>query len=152
MERTAVGIREILIENIDDILKLILQKPPMVMIDKLISSDEKSTTTSLLINESNIFCNEGFFTEPGLIENMAQTAAVRVGYIAANLNKKIPVGFIGAIKDLSINFLPIIGSEIITKIIVEHEVLNATLISAKVESNGKTAAECEMKIFLKNIN
>ena len=62
------------------LLKLIPQRHPMVMIDKLFFSDAEKCITGLHINEENIFCNNGFFCEPGLIENMAQTAAVHAGY------------------------------------------------------------------------
>ena len=51
------------------------QKPPMVMVDKLIFAEEKKVVTSFLIRRDNIFCSDGVFTEAGLIENMAQTAA-----------------------------------------------------------------------------
>ncbi len=131
------------------ILTLIPQKPPMVMIDKLIYCDEKVTRTGLFIKESNIFCENGVFSEPGIIENIAQTAAIQVGYLYKEDYSEIPVGYIGAIKNLKIYFLPKVNTEIITEITIEREIFDFTLISGKVKCFGKIAAECEMKIYLK---
>jgi hypothetical protein len=61
-------------------LALIPQKPPFVMIDALLFSDEKRTVSSFKIPEKNIFVKEGLFLEPGLVENIAQTAAARAGH------------------------------------------------------------------------
>lgn len=145
-----MGIYQVLIDDLDSILKLIPQRPPMVMVDKLVQSDEKQTSTKLLIKESNIFCNDGVLTEPGLIENVAQTGAVRIGYIASQKNIKPPIGFIGAISNLNIYFLPAVNSELESTVFIEYEIYNALIIKAKIENEGKLAFECEMKIFLQN--
>ena len=52
------------------------------MVDGLVAHDEVSTTSRLELNEQNIFCKNGYFHETGLIENIAQTAALRAGYTA----------------------------------------------------------------------
>ncbi len=108
----------------------------------------------MLITEQNIFCADGFFREPGLIENMAQTAAVHAGYNSSTQAKEgdykgVPIGFIGAIKDLKIHFLPAVNSEITTEIKITHRIFDATVVNAFVSSNGQTVAECELKIFIK---
>ena len=132
-----------------NILDLIPQRPPMVMVDNLISCNENITITKLLIRKENIFCSNGFFTEPGLIENIAQSAAARVGYFN-KLNDTEPlIGFIGAIKELNIFFLPKELTEINTEITIESEILGFTLIHGKIFSDNKIVASCEMRIFIK---
>lgn len=135
-----------------EIYKFLPQRPPMVMIDTLISCKDKTTITSLEILPENIFVKAGLLAEPGIIENIAQTAAAGVGYLFKNssFENEVPIGVIGAIKDLKIYFLPKIGMEITTEVFVEHEVLNASVITGKVYSDNKIVAECEMKIFLSN--
>jgi len=133
----------------DRLLQLLPHRHPMVMIDKLIVSDEKSTITSLTISDDNVFCHEGVFTEPGLVENIAQTAAIRAGYSFEQEGKGTPMGYIGAVKHLNIHFLPLVNEEISTEICVENEVFAVSLIRGKVMCQGKLAAECEMKIVLK---
>jgi predicted hotdog family 3-hydroxylacyl-ACP dehydratase len=132
-----------------DILDLIPQRPPMVMVGEHISYDDNNTVTSFFIEKDNIFCKEGFFTEPGLIENIAQSCAVRIGYFNKINEKEILIGFIGAIKDLNIYFLPPAETKITTEIHIESEILGFTLIRGKVTSKGKVCAECEMRILIK---
>ena len=89
--------------NTEQVVSLIPQKAPFVMIDELISSDETSSTSGLTITEDNIFSQDGEFIEPGLLENIAQTGAIRAGYMFSKLKEEDdslepPVGYIGAIK------------------------------------------------------
>lgn len=133
---------------------LIPQKPPIVMVDKLWYNDEVKTITGFFITENNIFCSEGIFREPGIIENIAQSAALRAGYMFSlmdNKGKKVnpPIGYIGAIKKLTISKLPKSGTELITEIIIGQEIFDVTLITGITTQNGEPIAECEMKIFLK---
>ena len=58
----------------ENIVDLIPQKPPMVMVGQLISHDNVSTISAFSLNKENIFCEKGFLSEAGIIENMAQTA------------------------------------------------------------------------------
>lgn len=132
----------------DEFLKLIPQKMPFVMAGCLYSCDEKSIRTGFTPSEKNIFADNGCFTEPGLIENMAQSAAAGTGYYYLSQNKPVPVGFIGAIKDFKLLEFPKINTPLVTEIDIVAEVMNATVIKAKVNCNGKEIAHCEMKIFL----
>lgn len=132
-----------------NILELIPQRPPVVMIDELLYSDDKKSFTHLFICEDNIFCNNGYFTEPGLLENMAQTAAAWLGVMNKSKNKEIQIGYIGAIRDLIINFLPEVNTEIFTEVVLENEVLGCRAVRGTVKSSDKIAVTCEMRIFLK---
>jgi hypothetical protein len=133
----------------EDILKLIPQRPPIVMVDKLISAADKKTVSGFTIKADNIFVENNIFREPGIIENVAQSAALGVGYVCSIKNEKVPIGFIGAIKNLRILNLPKVGDEITTEIQVDYEVFEATLITGKVFCGEELLAQCEMKIFLK---
>lgn len=134
----------------DEILKIIPQKPPMVMVDKLLLFESKRSISGLRIKDSNIFVKNGFFQEAGLTENIAQTAALHTGYLCMKENKPVPIGFIGAIKNLVIHSLPKTGSEINTEINLQYEVFDFTLITGIIKCKDKVIAECEMKIFLKH--
>jgi hypothetical protein len=124
------------------------------MVDTLWYNDDSKTVSGFTVPPDNIFCENGFFTEPGLIENIAQTAALRVGYIVSQMRAngedvKPPVGFIGAIKKLSIHKLPLAGTELMTEVNIENVVFDVTIIKGHIRQDGQTLAECEMKIFLK---
>jgi predicted hotdog family 3-hydroxylacyl-ACP dehydratase len=132
------------------ILDLIPQKPPMVMVDKLFECDELKAVTGLTVSADNILVKHGYFTESGLIENMAQSSALMTGWLAMNkrgCEQKIKAGVIGGIKDFQLYFLPEVSSEIITEINVLHLIANATIVNGKVMVNDTISAECELKIF-----
>jgi predicted hotdog family 3-hydroxylacyl-ACP dehydratase len=131
-----------------NITSLIPQRPPFVMIDRLIWNDEKKTRTAFVIEKDNIFLENGWFTEPGLVENIAQTAAARAGYMASLDNLPVRVGYIGALKNLIIYSLPIVDEELETEITLQHQIFDVSLVSGKVTCNRQVIAECEMKIFI----
>lgn len=133
----------------EDILPLIPQRPPFVMIGKLLSSGDNSTRTSFQITDENIFVEKGLFREAGLMENIAQTAAARAGYIARMNNLPVQVGYIGAVKNLEIASLPKTGDELITEITIKDQVFDVTIITGKVWSGETMVAQCEMKIFIR---
>lgn len=128
--------------------KLLPQGNPMIMVDQLISNDEHVTISSLTIKEDNIFCDNSLFSEPGIIENIAQTAALRSGYIAYLNNDLAPVGFIGSVKRMKIYELPGVGERINTKVVIESEMLGALVVSGEVCLGDKVIAHGTMNIFL----
>lgn len=131
-----------------DILTLIPQRRPFVMIDRLLSFDEIESSTDFVIKEDNIFCKDGLFLETGIMENIAQTCAARIGYININNNESVKIGVIGSIKDLIITKLPKVGTTLVTKVKVLSEVFAITLVEAEVYDNDEPIAKCEMKISL----
>ncbi len=135
----------------ENVLHYIPQRHPMVMVDKLIDCEitTQTATTGFYIPEDSIFEENGFFKEPGLIENIAQSCALQAGYTYRSKNEKVPLGFIGAIKNLKIYLFPKTGSELRTEIQIVNEIFDVTLVNGKIFSEGNLAAECEMKIFLK---
>ena len=134
--------------TIDNIETLIPQRQPFVMIDKLLSFSETTTTTGFSIKADNIFVEDGLFKEPGLVENIAQTAAARAGYVSQTENKPVLVGYIGAVNNLQVFLLPKTGDELITEITIDNQIFDVTLISGKITCNGQPVAQCKMKIFI----
>ena len=120
----------------------------IVMVSRLVEHNENLTVSSLVLSEKNFFCQDGFFHEPGLLENMAQTAALRSGYEAFLKNEKPKIGFIGSLKNISIHELPKDFDELTTKVTVLNELLQAMIIKAEVFVKEKLMAEGEMTIFL----
>lgn len=130
------------------ILAYIPQRPPFVMIDKIIMADEKNSVTSFEIRDGHLFVENGYFNEAGLVENMAQTAAAGTGYHSQQDGKTPPIGYIGALKGLNIFELPKVGDTITTKITFIMQVMNAHIVQAVVIKDQKEIANCELKIFL----
>jgi 3-hydroxyacyl-[acyl-carrier-protein] dehydratase len=134
----------------NDIFKFIPQRPPIVMVDSLFSVSDKKTISGLTIHKSNIFIENDCFNESGLLENIAQTAAAGVGYQQVTNGQPVNLGYIAAIKSLSINTLPKVASVLQTTIEIINEVLDITIVNAKVRCNDEIVAECEMRIFIKS--
>lgn len=131
-----------------EVLNMIPQKPPMAMIDTIIEVSKQHAITRLTIIEDNVFCEDGFFQAAGLSENIAQTAAAQVGYLSYLSGEEPPVGFIGALKNLTIEQLPRIGDQLVTEIEIEHEIMNFTLINGISKVGDTVMAKCQMKIFI----
>jgi predicted hotdog family 3-hydroxylacyl-ACP dehydratase len=130
-----------------NISELIPQRPPMIMIDKLIEADDRSAKGQLFVTESNLFVSNGHLRESGLIEFIAQTAAAFTGYKNTSVNGKITEGYIGAIKNLVINALPPVNVEIQSEITIENEIVGYTIVIGKAFYKSKVIAVCEMRIL-----
>ena len=132
-----------------DILKLIPQQPPFVMVDKLLYCDPKITKTTLTVREDNIFFDKGVLTEAGLIENIAQTCAARTGNIGKEKGDNgVKIGFIGTIRNLEIIRLPKVGETLVTQVNIIEEVFQISLASATVSVGDEIITSCEMKISM----
>lgn len=130
-----------------DIHELLPQQEPFVMVGRLCHFDMDKTVTKTKISDSNIFVENGVFTTPGIIENIAQSCAARIGYVNKYILKKcVQIGFIGAVRNMNLYRCPKAGEEIETTIITIEEIFGMTLVSATVRAGDEIIAESEMKI------
>lgn len=132
----------------NDITKLIPQRKPMIMVDKLLLFDKEKLVTIFLVTDDNIFVVDGFLQEVALIENIAQTAAAGTGYYAVSNNEKPKKGFIGAVKNFEVYSLPQVGDVLETSLVITAEVLNASVVDGEIVCNGVVVAKAQLKIFL----
>ena len=133
-----------------DIHEVLPQQEPFVMISRIAQLDAVTTTCELDILPDNIFVEDGCLSASGLIENIAQTCAARIGYINKfMLKKSVQIGFIGAIRQLEVSGLPKVGQQISTIVEVKEEVFGMTLASAKVLQGDYLLASTEMKIAVR---
>ncbi len=133
-----------------DVHELLPQQEPFVMIGTLVKFDMTRTVTELTIPADNLFVDNGYFSASGLIENIAQTCAARIGYVNKYiLLKGIQLGFIGAIRNLQVNELPKVGDTITTTVDVLEEVFGMTLANAVVTCGDKVLVTSEMKIAVR---
>jgi predicted hotdog family 3-hydroxylacyl-ACP dehydratase len=136
-----------------NIEELIPQRVPFIMVDALTHFDEVMTQTRLLVKEENIFVENSRLTASGIIENIAQTCAARMGYVNKYLHSEgIKIGFIGSVKNLVIEEFPNAGEELMTTIEVVSEVFSITLVNAKTVASGRLIASCEMKISITDMD
>ena len=118
------------------------------MVDSLLETSEGKTVSGLTVQPGNLFVENGFFKEPGLIENIAQTAALKAGYEASVNKKPAPVGFIGSVKRMKIYNLPKTGQTLTTTLTVLTQMANISVVKGEITVEGTLLAEGEMNIFL----
>ena len=135
-----------------DILDLIPQRPPFLLIDRLVDFGERHTVTRFTVRENHLFCEQGELQAAGLIENIAQTCAARMGYINLINAERVKLGFIGAIRDLEIRRQPRCGETLLTTIGNPQEVFRMMLVEAEVRSGDEILATAQMKIALSEID
>ena len=131
-----------------DILELLPQRRPFVMIDSLLYCDMAVTRASLEVREDNIFNDGGHLSTAGICENIAQTCAARLGYLSLSSGQPVRLGFIGAISNMQVLRTPRTGEVLVTEINVLQEVFNITLVHAVVRSGDEIIAETDLKIAL----
>ena len=127
---------------------LIPQREPIVMVDTFFEGSDMHAITGLTVRPDHLFVLEGKFTEPGLIEHIAQSASAMAGYTAYRKQQQAPVGYIGEIKKLCISRCPSTAEVLQTTIRVLSEVMSISLVSAETKSGEETIASCQMKIFI----
>jgi len=132
----------------DFVEKLLPQKFPFVMVDKMYDYTETSLVSGFTIQKESVFFNNGNFVESGLIEHMAQSVALHTGYEFFLKNKPAPIGYIGSIKNIEILKLPKLGDEIQTSVTILQEFAGITLVDAVIKLNNIEIASGQMKTVL----
>ncbi len=134
-----------------DIHQLLPQQEPFVMIDTLVAFDRVTTVTELEVRAGNIFVDRGHLSAEGLMENIAQTCAARIGYVNKYILKKgVQIGFIGALRSVDVVSLPAVGDTITTRVEVIEEVFGMTWATATVTCRDNVIVHGDMKIAIKD--
>ena len=132
----------------NSITEYIPQRPPMVMIDELIQANDASGSTSFTILPENIFADGDAFSEPGMLENIAQTAAAMVGYQCKINKTPVPLGFIAAVKNWKLLGIPRVNSSIETTIKVVNSVMDVSIVEGTITQGNQLLCSCEMRILI----
>lgn len=127
-------------------LPYIPQRPPFVMVDNLLSCDDVVVRTNFSIAADNLFVQDGKFTEAGLMENIAQTCAARIGWL--NQDKHVRIGVIGSISNFEASRLPKVGETLETSVTIESAVFDAIIVHAESSTAQGPVAQCDMKVFV----
>lgn len=132
----------------DFVEKLLPQKFPFVMVDKMYDYTETTLISGFTIQKESLFFQEGKLVESGLIEHIAQSIALHTGYQYFLKNELAPTGYIGAIKEVEIQQLPKLGDEIQTTVSILQEFAGITLVDVVTKLNGIVIAVGQMKTVL----
>lgn len=134
-----------------DVLQLLPQRPPFIMIDHLTHFDRIFTSTCFTVRPDSVFVEDGILNPCALVENIAQTCAARMGYVNLVNSDNVKLGFIGSVKHLVVARDVKVGETLLTTIEVVQEVLQLTLVNATIKIDGEVVVEAEMKIAQSDI-
>lgn len=133
-----------------DVHDILPQREPFVMVGRILHFEMATSVSEMTVREDNLFVEDGFFSPCGIIENIAQTCASRIGiYNKYVLGNDVQIGYIGAIRDCSFTGRVPVGSRLTTRIDVLEEIFGMTLASAAVECDGRTVATANLKLAVK---
>lgn len=133
-------------------------RAPMLMVDLVMEINDERVTSVFIINEDNIFVENGIFAESGLIENAAQTCSAIVGrkYYCDEEELSVSgakaIGFISAIKTLTIHALPKVGDMITTKVELGSKFVSDSYalctMNCKTYNKERVILEGEINLFI----
>lgn len=133
-----------------DVQTLLPQQKPFILVGSITHFDMDCVVTETTISEECIFVENGVMLLPGLIENIAQTCAARIGYVNKYILKKgIQIGFIGAIKNLVSHGMPKVGDVVTTEVRIIEEIFGMVLAKAEVRRKDTLLVSSEIKIALR---
>ena len=117
------------------------QRRPFVLIDLVESVSAQSARTRYTIPSDCPLVTDGLLPLAGLLENAAQTCAVRAGQAAGN-----KIGYIGAVKQIQALRLPRVGETLTTEAVLVQEVLNICLMEVTTRIGDEQIAATTLKI------
>ena len=110
-------------------LDILPQRPPFILIDRLTHYDETVTATQFLVRQDHLFVS-------------------RLGYYNLISGLPVKIGFIGAVSNLHILRVPVVGECLDTTIRVKEEVFGMTLVDAETRVGEEVIATAELKIAI----
>ena len=122
-----------------NIEQYIPQRPPFVFIDAVDYVDAQQARTSFTVSEACPLVSNGVLPLAGLMENAAQTCAARAGNT---------IGYIGAVKQMTVTRFPRIGETLTTEAQVVQEVLNICLMDVTAKIGSELIATTTLKIAI----
>ena len=132
-----------------DVSEILPHRPPFILIDRLIHYDNHTTCvkTSYTVPACGIMLEDGHLSTGGLIENIAQSCAARIGFYDWLHEIPVKAGVIGSIKGFKAFSHPESGQTIITSITPKAEALGVLMADAQVFlETGELVAECTLKV------
>ncbi len=134
----------------EDIERLIPQRAPILMVDRLTQVDGAEGKTEFTIKPDNIFLDDDRrLAEAGLIEHIAQSASAFAGYQALEAGAtEPPIGYIGEVKKFHCYRRPQAGEVLHTTVTMGAEVGGVTLLTGATHVGDELVADTRMKISI----
>ena len=122
------------------------QRTPFVFVDTIDDVNESHAVTRFSIDEACPLVADGILPLAGLMENAAQTCAVRAGWVQKHQGQDVKKGYIGAVKNMQVMRFPKIGETLLTEANLIQEVLNISLIECTIRVDEEVIATTTLKL------
>jgi len=129
-----------------DIGNYFLLQEPYIMIDNLVTASEEDIVTDFEISSENFFLENGFFTEYGMIENIAQSGAVGLVFMNYDSGNSVVDGFLVGISKLNVHGLAGIGDKLHTTVRPLAFYDNMVMLKGEILLENKLLLDCEIKL------
>lgn len=133
------------------VTRLIPQRPPFLLVDAVVSCDDTDAVTSFVVQQDHLLVEDARLSVAGIVENMAQSCAARMGCVDWLNGVPIKIGYIGDVKDCNIVRRPSCGETLQTHVHIIEEVFNLMLAEVSVSTEGQEIATARMKIAMTDI-
>lgn len=132
-------------------------RQPMLFVDTIILIETNYVEAIYTIKSGQLFLQNDYFSEIGLIENMAQVCSSIIGqkyFIDDDLQKGDLIGYISTIKTCTIYNLPKINQTILTKAklleVFDYEDYAISTMETQVLIDDKVYATATLNLLLQN--
>lgn len=141
-----------------NVTQLLPHKEPFILISHLIEMEGSRARTHFTIPKDHILVENEYLGEVGLLENLAQTAALSAGYAfftsqSTEMDKyKAPMGYMGSIKKIQMSRAPHFSEKLETRTVLMKSIRSGqtevVFCIGKVCSGNDVLAHGEFKLFL----
>lgn len=128
--------------------EFIPQRRPMIMIDRIEGLVDGVVKTSMKVEACNIFVEDDKLSMEGLIENMMQSCAARMGCLGYLTDTPVKIGVVAEISNCNFSRLPHCGEQIVTEVFSLYEAFNLSAAQAIVRTGIEELASAKVKIVL----
>lgn len=143
-----------------EISNFLPHRPPFLLLDKILILNDEEVSAAFHIKEDNLFVEDNHFSEMGMVENAAQTCSSIVGksYFddddTEGEGAKL-IGFISAIKKITMYSCPKVGSTIISNAKLTSRFDTDSYSVCSLECNtfeeSTLLLSCEMNLIIKDL-
>ncbi len=131
--------------GVDEIL---LHRPPMQLIDRLVDCSERSAAAEMTFSEDGYGVENGTVSEPALLECMAQTMAAHQGQRALEQGIEPVLGMLVGLKDVIFHQSVGWGVRLDIRVDITHNVGSFYLADCSVARDSVEVASGTLKFFV----
>lgn len=132
-----------------NIAELVAHRPPMLLLDRLVDSSEKSVTCEVTVNADSTFVRQERVRAIVSLEYMAQCVAVFVGYRRYCKGEKPRMGYLVGARDV---VLEVDAFEVGDRLLVRAEHVwvgeKAASFGCSVDRDAETIATATLSVYM----